>query len=130
MASQFEFAPRRWPGCGASFWIIISVFFIALRLAETFGNHGEVDFVLEARILAARNQFGVLSDDRDERVNPAAIAFGEIAEHVMLHQVLVAGMTDADANAAVIIADMLGNRTQAIMSGDAAADFHPHLARR
>src|SRR5262249_61207112 len=85
-----------------------------------------MDLVLKARILAARNQFGVLPDDRHERVNPAAIAFGEIAEHVMLHQVLVAGMTDADANAAVIIADMLGKLTLAIITGNPAAEFHPH----
>src|SRR5262249_59585910 len=90
--------------------------------------HGKVDFILEARILTARNQFGVVADDRDQGFNPAAIAFGEIAEHIVLHQVLIAGMADPDADAAIIIADMLGNRTQPIMPGDAASDFDPHLS--
>ena len=63
-------------------------------------------------------------------VDPAAIAFGEIAEHIMLHQVLVAGMTDTNADAAILIADVLGDRAQAIMPGDATADFHPYLRRR
>ena len=89
-----------------------------------------MDFVLKTRILTAGEEFGIVADDRDQRVDPAAIAFGEIAEHIMLHQVLVAGMTDTNADAAILIADVLGDRAQAIMPGDATADFHPYLRRR
>src|SRR5262249_36265166 len=42
----------------------------------------------------------------------------------------IAGMTDPDADAVVVIADMFGDRTQPVMSSDAAADFQAHLARR
>ena len=48
----------------------------------------------------------------------------------MLHHILVAGMADADAHAAIIVADMLGDRAQAVMAGNAAADFDPDLAGR
>src|ERR1700745_3374567 len=100
-----------------SFCIFIVDVLVGLRLAETFSHHGEMDLVLKACILAARNQFGIVADDGDEGVNPAAIAFGKTTEHIVLHHVLVAGMTAPDANAAVIIADMYGNRTQAVMPG-------------
>src|ERR1700752_4683426 len=116
--------------CKASFSIAVTVFRVALGLAETFRHHGEMDLVLKARVLAPRNHFGVVADDGAQRINPAAIAFGKITEHIVLHHVLIAGMTDPDADAAVIIADMFGDRTQSVMPGDAAADFHPHLAWR
>ena len=48
----------------------------------------------------------------------------------MLHQILVAGMTDADAHAAILVADMRADRAQSVVAGDAAADFDPHLAGR
>ena len=48
----------------------------------------------------------------------------------MLDQILGARMTDADAHPPVIVADMRGDRAQAIVSGDAAADLDPHLAGR
>mgnify|MGYP003348642181 CR=1 FL=1 len=46
-----------------------------------------------------------------------------------MHQRLVAGMTDAKAQTFVIIADMGGDRAQAVMAGDAAADFDPAFGR-
>ena len=48
----------------------------------------------------------------------------------MLDQILGARMTDADPHPTVIVADMRGDRAQAIMAGDAAADLDPHLAGR
>jgi hypothetical protein len=48
----------------------------------------------------------------------ATLALGEIAEHIVFDQILVAGMTDADAHAPVIVADMLADRAQAVMTGN------------
>ena len=103
---------------------------LSCLIAESLRHHGEVNLVLKARVLAANDEFDIVGDDADQRLDPAALALGEIAEHVMLHQILVAGMADADADAAVIVADMLGDRTQAVMAGNAAADLDPHLAGR
>src|SRR5262249_37131038 len=97
--------------------------------AEAFGDHGEVHFVLKARILAARQELRVVGKDTAQRPDPAALPLGEIAEYVMLPLVLVAGMPDADAHAPIVVADMLGDRAQAVVAGDAAADLDPHLGR-
>src|SRR5580704_2072329 len=86
-----------------------------------------MDLVLKARVLAARQQLGVVGEDGDQRLDPAALAFGEIAQYVMLDHVLVAGMTDADAHAAIVVADVLGDRAQPVVAGNAAADFDPDL---
>ena len=59
-----------------------------------------------------------------------ALVLGEVAEHVRLHQFLDAGMTDTDAHAAVVVADMRRDRAQPVVAGDAAAGLHPHLAGR
>ena len=48
----------------------------------------------------------------------------------MLHQILIARMSDADSYAAILVADMGADRTQAIMARGAAADLHPQLAGR
>ena len=48
----------------------------------------------------------------------------------LMHQFLDAGMTDAEPDAAILVADMRGDRAQAVMSGNAAADLHPQLRRR
>ena len=86
--------------------------------------------VLEARVLAARQQLGVVRDDVGQRLDPVALALGKIAEHVRVHHLLDAGMADADPHPAVVVADMRGDRAQPVVAGDAAAGLHPHLARR
>ncbi len=57
-------------------------------------------------------------------------ALGEVVEHVGMHEFLDAGMTDADAHAAIVVADMLRDRAQPVMPGNAAADFHSDLPGR
>ena len=49
---------------------------------EALGVHGEMHLVLEARVLAARQQLGVVGDDVGQRLDPVALGLGEIAEHV------------------------------------------------
>ena len=85
-------------------------FSIGCRLPKPLRKHGEVNLVLEARVLAAADQIGVVGEDRDQRIDPAALALGKIAQHVMLHHILVAGMADADAHPPIVVADMLGDR--------------------
>src|SRR4051812_49499495 len=46
-----------------------------------------------------------------------------------VHQMLYAGMADADTNTAIVIANMRGDRAQAVVPRDPAADLHPHLGR-
>ena len=47
-----------------------------------------------------------------------------------MHQLLDAGMTDAEPHPAIVVADMRRDRAQAVVAGDAAADLDPHLRRR
>ena len=47
-----------------------------------------------------------------------------------VHQLLHARMTDADAHALVVVADMRADRAQAVVPRDAAADLHAHLGGR
>src|SRR5580704_6299586 len=112
---------------GDSRLVAIALLVLVRLFAKTLRHHGEMNLVLKARVLAARDQFGVVGENPDQRLDPAALAFGEIAQHVMLHHVLVAGMTDADAYAAIVVADVLGDRAQPVMTGNAAADFDPDL---
>src|SRR3546814_3579519 len=52
---------------------------------------------------------------------------GVIAEDVLGHLVLVAGVADADADAAEFISDMRFGGTKAVMPGGAASDLHLDL---
>src|SRR6185437_5585552 len=68
--------------------------------------------------------------DRAQRLNPRHFVPGEVLQDVMLSHVLVAGMADAEAHAAIFVADMRRDRTQAVVAGIAATGFYPQLARR
>src|SRR5579864_4945186 len=91
-------------------------------LPEPLGLHREMHLVLEARIFALGDQAGILGDDLAQRLDPGPLRFGEVAEHIGLHQLLDAGVTDPDAYPFVLIADMGGDRAQPVMAGNAAPD--------
>ena len=55
---------------------------LVVGLAKALGVHGEMHLVLEACVLAARQQLGVVGDDVGQRLDPVALALGEIAQHV------------------------------------------------
>ena len=80
-------------------------------------------------ILALDQQAGIVGDDVAQRLHPGPFALGEIAEHMHRHQFLYIGFSDADAHALVVVADMGGDRAQAIVTGIAAPDLDPHLGR-
>ena len=84
-----------------------------------------MNLVLKARVLAARDQFGVVGENPNQRLDPWALALGEIAEHVMLDQILGAGMTDADAHSPIIVAD---NADLIARGEDASFQNKVHLA--
>src|ERR1700716_692883 len=86
--------------------------------------------VLEARVLPFRKQLGIVGDDVAQGLDPRLLALGEIAEHVWVHQLLDAGMTDADAPAAMVMADMRRERARAVVPAAAAAGLDPNLRRR
>src|SRR4051812_36820568 len=96
-------------------FVVVAVF----RLAETFRGHREMHLVLEARVLALREQLGVASDDVAQRLDPRPLGLGEIAEHMRVHELLDAGMSDAKPHALIVVADMRTDRAQAVMAGDA-----------
>ena len=63
-------------------------------------------------------------------IQPFAVGLGEVAEHMAVHHFLDAGVADADAHAAIILADMLVERADAVVAAGAAAGLDPHLAGR
>src|ERR1700733_6011070 len=87
-------------------------------------------FVLERRIAVGREQPGVVGNRFAERLDPGAVALGKIRQHVAVHQFLDPGMADPEPHAAVVIADMRRDRTQAVVAGYATADLDPQLGRR
>src|SRR5277367_1616617 len=85
--------------------------------------------VLEARVLARGQQWGSLGDRPADRLDPAYLRFGEIAQYIMVDERLVAGMADADPHPLVVGAEVGGDRAQSVVAGVAAADLDPDLAR-
>ncbi len=71
-----------------------------------------------------------VGDGAAQVVDPGLVGLREVAEHVVLDELLVAGMADADPHAPVIVAAMGGDRAKAVVAGIAAADLHPELGRR
>ena len=62
-----------------------------------------------------------------EGVEPVAVGFGEVAQDVRRHPVLVARMADAEAHAGEVLGTEAGvDRAQAVVPRRAAAVLHPH----
>src|SRR4029077_16442484 len=64
-------------------------------VAKPLRHHGEVNLVLEARVLTADEKLDIVGEGLDQRLDPAALALGEIREHIMFYQIYGALMTDA-----------------------------------
>lgn len=62
--------------------------------------------------------------------DPFAVRLGEVAEHVVVDHRLIARMADTEAYPLVVVADMLGDRAQPVVAGDAAAHLDSHLGGR
>src|ERR1044072_4891516 len=65
--------------------------------------------------LTPRSLLGVVRDDAPQPLDPRPLRFGEIAEHIRMHEFLHAWMADAETHALVVVADMRADRAQAIM---------------
>src|SRR5271166_2169399 len=98
-------------------------------LSEPGGFNGEMRLVLKTRVLALDQQRRGVRDRAADGFNPAHLRLREIAKNEIVNQRLVAGMADPEANPLVVVADMGGDRAQAIMAGVAAADLDPDLGR-
>ena len=78
----------------------------------------------------ARRQPARLAPHRiQQRLAPVAVGAGEIVQHVGRHQVLVAGVADADPDPVVVGPEMLVQRAQTVVPGVPAALLEPQLAR-
>ena len=99
------------PGLGAG--ILLTAVGKALCL------HGEVNLVLEGRILAPDQQAGVVRDRCAQRLDPVLLGLREVLQHIVLDEIAHAGMPDADADPAELVADMGRDRAQAIVAGGA-----------
>src|SRR5581483_1511516 len=107
--------------------LLLSVVFL---LEKSLGLQRQMHLVLERGVLAGGEQAGSVRHRLAQRRHPRGIVFGEIRQYVVVHELLDAGVTDAEPHPAIIVADMRGERAQAVVTGNAAADLHPHLRGR
>src|SRR5690348_6975051 len=56
----------------------------------------QVHLVLERGVLTRGEQAGSVGDRLAQRRHPRAVVLGEIRQHVVVHELLDAGMTDAE----------------------------------
>src|SRR6267378_2760223 len=92
--------------------------------------HRQMHLVLERRIAAGRQKARIVGDRLAQRRHPGAVVLGEIGQDIAVHQLLDAGVTDPEPDAAIVVADMRGDRAQPVMAGNAAADLDAQLRRR
>src|SRR5690606_16480186 len=76
--------------------------------------------VQDLRILVADQHFGIVGKGIDERFEPDAIRLGEIAKHMVVHQFLGARMANAEAEAAIFLAEMGIQRFYPVVAAMAA----------
>src|SRR5581483_2561142 len=108
----------------------VRLFSVVLFLEKSLGLQRQVHFVLERGVLTRGEQAGRIGHRLAQRRHPFAVVAGEVRQHVVMHELLDAGVTDAEPHPAILVADMRSDRAQAVVAGDAAADLHPHLRRR
>src|SRR5580704_17509841 len=89
-----------------------------------------MNLALKDVVLALGQKPGMGRNRVAQSLDPRDLRLGEIAKHIIMHQRLVAGMADADPHAPVLVAEMFGYGSEAVMAGIAAAGLDPHLARR
>ena len=101
-------------------------FGILLRRPQQDGH-----LVHEAGVVTGGEQGCRRGHGIQQRLQPLLVGGGEIAQHMAGHQLLVAGMADADPDPAKIPgAQVLGDRAQAVVAGDPATGLDPQLAGR
>ncbi len=67
-------------------------------------------------------------DSDQQGIDPSAVGLGEVLQHVVVHQILVAGVADAEAHPPVVAPDMGIDRAQAVVPAVATTTLDPHLA--
>src|SRR5437868_732610 len=87
-----------------------------------------MDLVLKLAVLSLDQERKCLGHGIEKSREPDPLVPGEIAQHMRHHEILVAGMADAQAHAPVMRPDMGADRAQAVIAGMTAAELHPDLA--
>src|SRR5690242_11895151 len=87
-----------------------SVLLLAVVLVEkSLALHRQMHPVLERGVAIDRELSGMVGNHRAERLDPWPLLLEEIRQHVAVDQLLDAGMADADAHPAIVVADMRGD---------------------
>src|SRR5262245_19436513 len=79
------------------------------------------DAVHETRVIALRQQLRACSNGVKQRLKPFRVGLGKIAENMAVNQLLDARVADTDPDSSVFFADMLVERSDAVMASGAAA---------
>ena len=86
--------------------------------------------VLEFGIVFLGQQRRIVGQSTTQSLDPIALVAVEIRQHEMMDERLIAGMTNPEPHAAIIIAAQGRDRAQAIVPGIAATRLNTHLAAR
>src|SRR5882724_9092194 len=89
-----------------------------------------MSLVLKCRVAILRKKARIVRNHIAQRLNPGPIRLGKVAQHIAVHEFLHPRMTDPKTHAAIVVADVRGDRAQPVVPGDPAADFHAHFRRR
>src|SRR3954454_3275073 len=103
---------------------------VVVRRSKPLRLHRQMHLVLECGIAVRREQPGIVGNSLAEGLDPATVTFGEIRQHVAVDQFLYAGMANSQPHAPILVANMRGDRTQPVVTGDAAANLDAHLGWR
>src|SRR6266481_6834020 len=66
---------------------------VIILVEKSLGLHRQMHLVLERRIAVGSEQSGVVGHSFAQRLDPGAVAFDEIGQHMSMHNILQVGMT-------------------------------------
>src|ERR1700730_8228911 len=77
-------------------------------LAESGFFHSLMYLALKFLVLALGKKRRMGRNCVAESLNPGDVFVGEVAQHIIMHEGLVAGMADADPHPPIVVAEMSG----------------------
>ncbi|MND53151.1 hypothetical protein D3C80_441800 [compost metagenome] len=94
-----------------------------------FAAYGKRQLVHQLRVLALDQHPGIIGNRVHQRFQPDLVRLGEISQDMSVHQFLVSGVADADAQPAIILAAMGVERFDAVVPAVASGCLEPRSSR-
>src|ERR1700736_1388910 len=98
--------PGTRPGMTTEMSGLALLLFAGFLLQKSLGLQRQMHLVLERGVLTRGEQAGSVGHRLAQRRHPRAVVFCKIRQHVVMHDLLDAGVTDAEPHPAIVVADM------------------------